>query len=559
MGRHIRRKYTLGVFLFLLGWAASLLNAGSVSAAASESPPGPDRYIAVPVQYTIYEWWLLSWDDNQTVCVITTEHEGLPTLGEIYVDCGEYVYDAWMEQPPCPPEIYSDDPSTCPGYYIHLASSTPAERDIAIALPPPVVWVTLKDCIPESTTNRCASAPTLVLTGDEPVAGERILQIVGEIDGDPFTCDAHCELPLPDTDEEGIPIEFWAYSSYGDSSNVFDAQVRVIFVEEDDTDEPFWYVDALSSQWRGAPAASCAESWQAFPPVGGPPDWLSTPDNISNLESGLAYSYLAGNLINQGLVDASACQNFGLLANGQANTCGVEVAMPAITEWQNRFDTLIMEAAQETSIPANLLKNLFARESQFWPGVFNEGGDIGLGQLTEDGADIALLWNPSFFEQFCPLILEDEDCQKGYLHLTEEQRVRLRGALVYSVNATCADCPLGLDLTQANLSISVFAHTLLGSCEQAGRVVQLNTGGDIPGAVSNYEDLWKFTLINYNAGAGCLGLAIDKTDKAGDPIDWEHVSANLTEVCQRAKDYVEDITLLPTTQDFIYPDGNQND
>jgi len=208
-----------------------------------------------------------------------------------------------------------------------------------------------------------------------------------------------------------------------------------------------------------------------------------------------------------------------------------------MTEWQNRFDTLIMKATEETSIPAILLKRLFARESQFWPGIFNAGEDIGLGQLTENGADIAFLWNPVFFEEFCPLVFEGKECEGGYLNLNKEQQERIRGALVYSVNAMRDEAPLGLDLAQADFSVGVFAHTLLGSCEQAARVVHNNTSQEV-----DYEDMWKFTLVNYNAGAGCLGLAINATNQNREPIDWEHVSANLTEVCIEAKDYVEGIS-----------------
>ncbi|MCF6278404.1 MAG: hypothetical protein L3J16_06625, partial [Anaerolineales bacterium] len=277
-------------------------------------------------------------------------------------------------------------------------------------------------------------------------------------------------------------------------------------------------------------------------PVGGLPAWLSTPEDVSGLQTNFSYAYLAGQLITQGVVYAGECPDGGLLYNGNASVCGLGAAQPAITEWQNRFDEPIMQVAEETQISAYLLKNLFARESQFWPGVFNDGGDVGLGQLTTNGADTAFLWNPSFFEQFCPFVLENESCQKGYLHLDETELNRVRDALVYSVNATCENCLLGLNLTQADLSVNVFAHTLLASCAQTGRVVELNTGVNPAGQSSSYEDLWRFTLVDYNAGAGCLGLAIYKTRQAGEPIDWEHVSANLTPVCAAAKAYVEDIS-----------------
>ena len=483
----------------------------------------------------------MTWADSELVCKITTEHEGLPFYNDVYIDCGANLASAWLNQGVCTPDIYLNDSSACPGYYFYLAEKTPKKKDVAIALPPPVVWVTLQDCFSENGTNRCERPPTLVLQGEEPLAEEKIVSVNGTVSGQRFSCQGSlCELPLNETNESGTQITFWVASSYGDTSLLYDAYVRVIYAEDEQGTDG-WYVDVLSSQWRGGEIASCADSWDAFPPLGGVPDWLSTPDDYQELESDLDYAYLAGNLIKRGVVDASQCIDFGLDPFGQATACGLEVAQPAMVEWQNRFDQLIMDAAQETQIPAVLLKRLFARESQFWPGVFNDGTDVGLGQLTVEGADFAFLWNPVFFEQFCPLVLGEADCDQGYLHLEEEQREHLRGALVYSVNATCDTCPLGVDLARADYSVNVFANTLRASCEQTGSVVYNNTGLK-PGDAASYEDLWKFTLVNYNAGAGCLGLAIDATKKSGLALNWENLSQKFTDVCVGTKDYVDDIS-----------------
>ena len=67
-----------------------------------------------------------------------------------------------------------------------------------------------------------------------------------------------------------------------------------------------------------------------------------------------------------------------------------------VTAWQNQFDEIILNVARDTGVPAHLLKNMFAIESQFWPGASNKT-DIGLGQLTPEGADTTLMWNPPFF------------------------------------------------------------------------------------------------------------------------------------------------------------------
>jgi hypothetical protein len=137
--------------------------------------------------------------------------------------------------------------------------------------------------------------------------------------------------------------------------------------------------------------------------------------------------------------------------------------------------------------------------------------------------------------------MDPAECSKGYLHLDEEQQKYMRLALIASVNATCDDCPLKIDLERANFSIGVFAHTMLANCEQAGQLVE-NTTGSAAGRVASYEDLWKFTLVNYNAGPGCVGNALDATVGASQDLNWENVSSHLEPACQPAIEYVNDIS-----------------
>lgn len=539
------RRRPRGVF-FLTSLAVLLSMSGAAFRPATPrlpalnaAAPGPDRFEPLLVEYSEYQWWMARWEDNVVVCEIVSEHANGPTLGDVYADCGKTIYEEWASQPPCLEKKTTD----CEGYYIFLVTSWLSTREIAVELPPPVVWVSLEDCVPAASaaTNVCEYIPKLVLTGQEPLPNETILYVEGTMDGQPFACDPICHILLAPTDEDGVEMEFWGYSSYGDSSPAFSARVRVAEVAGDNPDQSAWFVDVLSTQWTGLPPATCSDTWEAFPPVGGPPEWLSTPDSSEALHSDIPYSYLAGNLILQGVVDASHCADGGLLPAGGVNTCGQEAAAPAATDWQNRFDSLILSVAQTNGVPAQLLKRLFARESQFWPGVYKDSGDVGLGQLTENGADTTLLWNPSFYSQFCPLVLPGDACARGYLHLSAEQQTALRLALVASVNAVCEECPLGLDLTQADFSVSVFAHTLLANCEQSGRIVR-NVTAQAPGQVATYEDMWKFTLVNYNAGPGCLSIAVRDTWSAGQPLDWANVSAHLTEACQGAIDYVDDIS-----------------
>lgn len=533
MGIRFRAGWTAITLLFVIA-AVSAVRTWRVYA-AGQQPPGPDRVAVVTQNYTSYEWWLTSWVDNKVACSIMIDHEGQPTNGELYSNCGATLYTNWSATQPCDTSV--NDPGTCKGYYLVFVKSEPSQRQVGMVQPSPVVWVTLDGCVPFMSTFRCDNLPTLVLTGEEPIEGEHIINLAGRIDGVAFTCDSICELDLTPTAETGINLEFWAYSSYGDSSVLFTARVRV--AASADTTDHSWYVDILSTQWRGEPLAGCSQTWSVFPPVGGVPAWLSTPARAEDLATNIPYEYLAANLIKKGVVDASTCADGGLLDNGQVSPCGLEAARSAVTDWQNSFDELIFSAAQDTGVPAHLLKNIFGRESQFWPDGTVGHPEAGLGQMTDGGADTTFLWNRPFYEQFCPSVLDGALCGRGYVHLTADQQGILTNALVDSVKAYCPDCSLGIDLVRAENSVDIFANTLLANCNQAGMVTDLNNTRNIP---VGYVDLWRFTLMNYNAGPGCLGLAINKASAVGEPLDWAHVSTHLTPVCQGALNYVTDIS-----------------
>jgi len=514
-------------------------------AATAKEPPGPDRVTVLTVNSTAYTWWMASWNKNRVVCSIVIDHDGEPTLGEVYMNCDSDIYYTWKDQKPCKG---TGVPQTqCEGYYVYLVRTDELQKKVTVNLPPPAVWLSLEGCEPvtRSGTNICETTPELVLRGEEPLPNEHVVSVEGSMDGQPFTCSALCKLQLAVTGDAGVRLQFWALSSYGDSSVLFTAQVRVKTDEAGNPDENSWYVDVLSSQWLGVHPATCADTWRAFPPVGGAPDWLTTPQDPADLSSDIPYTYLSANLILQDVVDASGCPDGGWLPDGAINPCGLKEARPSVEAWQNQFDSLILDTAHETGVPARLLKNLFARESQFWPGVFRVSPDSGLGQLTVNGADTALLWNPSFYDQYCPLALSSQLCSKGYAHLKEASREVLRQSLVRSVNAACSNCPLGIDMSQAGFSVGIFAHTLLAECEQTAQVILNNvpSGPDqAAGDFASYEDLWKFTLVNYNAGSGCLGLAVNETWSAENKLTWDAMASHFTDVCAPAHKYVEDIS-----------------
>jgi len=534
-----------GIVLGLFGLHPSRVDATSLQT------DGPQRKATITVSFTTYEWWLLTWSDSQVVCQIYIEHEGWPEVEEVQYYCGDNVLEDWLDTSPCVFDDTITGTEQCPGLYLYQVSVTPGEREIEIDLQPPEVFIDITDCDPQPPENRCNTLPSLHFMAQEPLPNETIINIQGYVGAEPFSCEGdECAIPLPATGLSGVPITFWAESSYGDSSEVFTGQVRVIpwgdFVAPDvqTNDQPQWYVDIISSQYLGDIESTCSQIWSSFPPVGGAPAWLSSPDHPDGLVSTVPYYYLAASLINQGLVNAAGCADGGLENAQVANQCGLEAAREEINIWQNQFDSEIIQVAQDTGVPAQLLKNIFSRESQFWPGYSANYYEAGLGHLSDLGADTVLLWNPSFFNQFCPLVLDTEVCQQGFGNLDLAEQEMLRGALVQKVNAACPDCPLGIDLTQANFSISIFARSLLANCEQVGQIIY-NTTRQKAGDVSFYEDLWKFTLVNYNAGPGCLTHAIQEAYYRNAPLTWDNVILYLEPACQTSIDYIGDISYMP--------------
>ncbi|MES0360718.1 MAG: hypothetical protein ABUK20_07385 [Anaerolineales bacterium] len=528
--------------VFLLILLLNLTATGGRYVFAQETEE-PVRHTTIVVEKTLYEWWLNRWTDNLLLCQIFVDHEGPPTAEEVIKDCGIEVYEQWRKTPPCEAAAAGEPTTYCTGLYAHFAGYQPGTTTTEVELPPPSVWVDISGCSLRTPENFCTQRPNLVFTAEEPLPDQEIEFIYVVVEGVKVTCKGdECVVPTRSTSLNGTEVEFWADSSFGDSSEHFTALVRVL--ESGVPTAPTsngWYVDVLSSQWLGGPVESCSLIWQSFPPPGISPSWLSTPSQRVLLASVEPYQYLAGRLIFQGLVDASECSSNGLLVNGYADACGLDKARPLVDLWQNQFDNRILDVAKETNLPAQLMKNLFAQESQFWPGVFRVPQEYGLGQITDQGADTILLWNEPFYDSYCPLILSEIECSKGYLRLDEEERAILRGSLATAANSDCPECPSGVDLLHTDMSVMLFAQGILANCDQVGQTIY-NATNKIPGSVSRYEDLWRFTLANYNGGAGCLAFAVFRTWGLREPMDWDHVSSHLTQPCQGVIAYVDSVT-----------------
>lgn len=534
------------------------------------------RKTTISVDTTMFEWWLVSWKSDLVACTVAIEHEGKPTPQEVFDQCGQKIYDQWIESKPCSQVNGSSNVSICPGFYLMRIGSHEDRKVIQVDLPLPGVQINLTGCESSLTNDPCKGTPALKFTATEPLPNEQIISIQGDVGGKMFSCPGSvCTVPLLPTGAQGVTVNFWADSSFGDSTEEYTAQVRMVpwgdFTNPDEpnTDNAAFYVDVISSQWQGDRSlGSCAQIWNVFPDIKGPPKWLQSPSDPAQLATDGMLYYLAAMLIHNGQVNVSDCPDGGLASWNTATECGADAAREEVTAWQNQFDTEIINVSKSSGVPSQLMKNVFTRESQLWPGMYSEMNEAGLGQLTENGADTVLLWNPDFFNQFCPLVISFEKCKNGFGNLSTQNQALLRGALMQRVNATCATCPLGVDLTQANFSINIFAQTIIGNCQQVDRMLY-NTTHKPTVQLTSYEDLWRFTMVNYNAGPGCLGNAIQRAYRSGKTLNWQNVGANLSPYCRDSVKYLMDIsgsdssfipvynTPLPTSTPTLTPTTTQ--
>jgi hypothetical protein len=189
---------------------------------------------------------------------------------------------------------------------------------------------------------------------------------------------------------------------------------------------------------------------------------LPTPDNHTSLATHAAYEFLAGRL--------------------------TWYALPGTQEdWQNQWDDNIRGAADAASVPAELLKRIMAQESQFWPSWTGDRGEVGLIQLTDDGADTALRFSLPLFERYCPRAIYPGRCG-SYDLLTGWERSHVRAVLL--VDLTLTGHPL--DAAQkVRTDLWTYAQVLAGTyCHVA--------------AITGAAPAWETVAAVYHAGGSCL-------------------------------------------------------
>lgn len=484
-----------------------------------------DRSTIVEERAKAYHWILSNWKNgaSSSLCNIYLVENRQPDARDILTYCGSDLEKQWSETPVCEQVLNNGDTSTCQGlFYWYAGIKSDALVKKTVESPGVSLQMEIGVCQPGTW---CDQRPTLIFSANEPLDEYEITQIVVHIDEDERSCyEESCEMRLPLTTEDGAVMEYWAISSFGDESE----HQFITFRNVASTAEtPQYRLDLLQDAWKETlPTASLY--WGVFPAIDDPlMDVFSQSESVEDLKTQNPLQYLAGQLIFNGKVAAATCSDSGISRNGMADACGLEVSRVQVNEWQNKYDEPIFKAAIEFNVPARILKGIITQETQFWTDG-NPVNEWGFGQITENGADMLLSWNPTFYSQICIPHLGNEYCSNGYHNLDSEDQSYLRGVTIAKVGT--------------DDEFRVLAATLKASTYQIDQMMRNTTGnGTFSEFGTEYDDLWKITIANYHSGSGCVGTAMQTTMDQSQEMTWTNISSHLLGGCQDAINYVSQV------------------
>jgi len=148
------------------------------------------------------------------------------------------------------------------------------------------------------------------------------------------------------------------------------------------------------------------------------------------------------------------------------------------TQWQNQFDGEIFSAAITYAVPARLLKKIIMSESQFWPFYEGRAGETGVMQITDNGLDTLMRFDPTLDRDY-------------WTHNELDQlwtRALTRDALV------CHLCNMEQALENIRADMPIYARMLAAfHC----RAVTINPA--ISGSLA-----WRQAIVDYNGSAEYL-------------------------------------------------------
>lgn len=465
-------------------------------------------------------WQLARWEDGSRVCDLYIAHYKPPSYQEVIEFCGYDTFLDWYYTPPCTEAANGEPATECQGLMHRYIGKSDYSYTKEVEIPTIQIQVETVNCMPGEW---CESHPEVRVYATEPLQGHRILRVHIRVGGREKIYDgADGQLPLPLTGEGGEWLEYWAESDFGDQSEHFLIKYRNY---QPDMQTSFYHFDLLGDEWASQ-AASGSLLWGVFPPADQPLiRALEQPLTEGYLYTTNRYIFLTSHMIKAGMVDVTDCPGRGLYTDGSANPCGEKAAAGLVLEWQNRYDAQIFQAASNHAIPARVLKGIIAQETQFWPASENPY-ELGLGKITENGADMLLMWNLDYYLSICSPIYSPAGCSAGYASLNPAQQMVLRSKV--------------FDRVGTPGEIDMLAAALYASAAQVNQIVR-NTSLKEPSKVSDYENMWKFTIANYHIGSGCVGVGMENMAESGLDFTMEELANNMVGDCKNAINYVEHV------------------
>lgn len=481
---------------------------------------GSPRVVQKQFMAQVAHWQLVQWRGNAPACDMYLQTSLRPGGDDILAWCGYFIYQDWLSTPVCNNAAINGNIAGCTGLFTRYLGQTTHMLTKQVVLPGMTFKSEAVDCSPG---NWCESPPKLKLTAIEPLSGYHILTVNVLVGGHEKDYGGeHGEFELPLTGDQGAWVEYWADSNYGDQSSHIRLHYRN--VQPDPAINRFRF-DALSKDWEGS-APSGSLIWDMFPPVlPSMGSVLEQPQSLDGLSTASHYAFLAGHLIQSGQVNANGCDDHGMAYGGAASACGEQAAQAQVIAWQNKYDSQIYAAALKYNVPAKIVKGIIAYETQFWP-TSESPYELGLGKITDNGADMLLMWDVSYFLNLCVPIYGAGLCSAGYSNLRATRQNGLRSLVLKKVGTSD--------------EIDSIAAMLVASAAQINQMIS-NTTGRSPADVTTYQDMWEITVANYHAGSGCVGYGMQAVATAGQSLSWTNVVARMLGGCRSSEDYVNEV------------------
>ena len=470
-------------------------------------------------------WQLAFWANQEPACTITVHGEGAPSSDEIETACGKEIANLWNSTPACShPFFNADNVNVCNGLFLRkIWQKEVSDTDEKKTLEMKNLQFFFRGCEP---SDRCNQLPIVTFRKNPSGSNDSFPIIRIKMDSFEGECaEDECQMELPITSEEGKWVEFWSLSRDGVQGvhNRFKYRAAVV----SDSSNLIYQFDLISEIYPEA-APFCSDIWHVFPQISLQNQKIyEAPFSSDFLTTTFHLSILAGKIIKYGLADTSHCSNYGLMNDGSANGCGEKSSADQIFTIQNQYNDLLFESGIRNHVPPRMIKSMIAQESQFWP--YSEiDNEYGLGMITENGIDLLLRWNTSYYQGLCKDVFPQkaDGCEIQYSEIPSTEQQILRGSALQRIGS--------------NEEIDLLGAVIRASAAQVNQIIQNITGSDCERSIS-YEDLWKFTIANYYSGSGCIHNAMLITAAYKYALTWDNVQNFLSGTCINAKAYVEKV------------------